>query len=361
MLPTVLLPALWLSAAPPAPAAPAPAPTRVVKLADDCTLKLLSAAEAAAVLDAERLEPYVSTLTHVELEIRLGGPLRPEGRKAQLQRLRAMRAASTRDWTDAEAEYLTTHLRTVHKLLSAEFPGLLPREWKWVKTSGEGDARFADGYTVDDLIVLHEGPLGWHRKGNEERAVGLLSRMTFHMLARTRPQIREKAYPLLGFRTLTRLDWGGLEPRRLVHPDIRTPVVYTVRDESGRDVVAAPLLYSGESRFDPKKGSDLFRYQAFDLFEAEADPKTGVGRLLDADGKKPERLPRATTRRIYDAAVAVNSSNVMHPQNILADNFAMLVLLRHPKYGPELRDSIKPELIGRLAAVLKALPPAKAP
>lgn len=332
-----------------------PTPTRVIRLSDGCTVRLLNIADGRAALAADNPEPYLTAMSRADIELRLAAKLDPARTKENLDRLRAVRADSVRDWTDEEADVLVARLKSLHKLAADHYPGLLPEQWIWVKTTGAGEAP-AEGYTVGGVIVLHEANFRRTRDAGEERTLKLLAHETFHVLSRTRPRLREACYRAAGFELVKSLDWGGLADRRLTNPDGLAPAVIKLKD-GDREVTALPVIYSNTPGFDEKVGADLFKYMRFGLFEVRWDPKTGEA-VLPSPTVEPLG---AGVRKNYTDLIGRNTGYVIHADEILAENFALLLLSHDPRYADAHRKKFDFTLPDKLAAAFKAADAKPAP
>jgi hypothetical protein len=98
-----------------------------------------------------------------------------------------------------------------------------------------------------------------------------------------------------------------------------------VRDASGSRVPVTPVLYGKSDRWDAKKGGPFFRQMVFSLLVLEDDP-AGGGRLRPAltPGGEP-RLLWSDETPDYLEQIGRNTEYIIHPEEILADNFVLLL------------------------------------
>lgn len=218
-------------------------------------------------------------------------------------------------WTDAEVEQLKGILTPVGALFfgrALHFPSVV----LLVKTSGdeEGHAPYHRG----NAIVLPATVLRWPRDTLYEIIVHEL----FHVLTSANPELREALYGIVGFGACAPLQLPpDLASRKITNPD--APGLghcMTLGDGSSGDVVF-PVLLSSAERYDPARRGGLVEYIALDLVVAEW-----------RDGAwKPKQVGGALTRldtgefQTFLDRIGKNTSNSAHPEEILADNFVLLV------------------------------------
>jgi len=339
----------------PAVASAADAPPRTFKLADDCEVRLLSKDEAAAVLGSPEKVPYVGAMSHVDLELRLRKTLDPKTRVENLEALRKVRRSAVRDWTDDQARLMQQRLTTAHKLCSALYPGVVPRQWKFIQAGTEGEAE-ANGYTVDDVIVINAAHVAHMATGPEDGAIRFLLHETFHVISRTRPEIRKRAYAVIGFREVKKVKLSeALEARRLTNPDgLAADVVIDVTGTDGRTVPAVPVIWSREPGWSPAVGNKFFAYLEFGLFALKPVGSEGEFETVGEPGKLPPPLPPRSTKGFFEQ-IGRNTNYIIHPDEILADNFVLSVIGSGPgapagfvnRYDMKLLDRLKEAIRGK--------------
>jgi hypothetical protein len=234
------------------------------------------------------------------------------------------------EWTDDErARVLEAAAAVSPALLRLALP--FPEQVLVVKTAPgtEGNAAFTRGAA----IFL---PERMTRRAGEPLERLLLHEL-FHVLSRANPHLRDRLYAAIGFVHTgeARLP-PSLDARRITNPD--APVnAHAIRIEHGGvPFWAVPILFSESDVVDP---------QARGLFAAMRSKLLLVERV--EDGPPVALLDRGSVRMIdHEAAggffdqVGRNTAYLIHPEEILADNFVLVVrggTIRTPAVTERLR------------------------
>jgi hypothetical protein len=106
-------------------------------------------------------------------------------------------------------------------------------------------------------------------------------------------------------------------------------------------VTAAPILLASVDRYDPQEGGTFFRYLQFRLMEVEPHEQ-GFRAIL----KQGEPILHASTDAAdYLSQVGENTGYLIHPDEILADNFVLLLSndgnVRTPRILVEMKEKIR--------------------
>ena len=95
-----------------------------------------------------------------------------------------------------------------------------------------------------------------------------------------------------------------------------------MKAKDGRLVTCAPVLYSRDKKYDAKRGESLFQSLVFRLMVVEGrggrwEPLLTRGELTVIDPRKePSFLEK----------IGENTNYIIHPDEILADNFVRMVM-----------------------------------
>jgi len=168
-------------------------------------------------------------------------------------------------------------------------------------------------YTRGNAIVI---PLAIATRDADPFA--LIAHEMFHVASRHNPGIRDPLYGLLGFRRVARVSYPDeIAARRITNPDAisfeHAIRVQRKADDVALDVVA--LFYSKKS-LSEAISAGLMASLALELVEL---PAAGTN-------VKPRIIPVATTD--YLARASINTEYAIHPEETLADNFALLLKRR---------------------------------
>jgi len=232
----------------------------------------------------------------------------------------AFAEAAARDWDDAAKKGVTAAFRGIEPQLSAlELP--LPKRVLFIATTGkeEGDT----AYTRANAIILPE-----RLAGNSDRLPKTLAHELFHIASRANPRFAEALYATIGFHPCKEPAYPQeLAPRKLTNPDApRNDYCIAVTLE-GMQVNVTPILYSRTPVYDTARGGEFFDYlQLGFLVVSPPSPARVVG-LRELSG--------------FVEQIGANTQYVIHPEEILADNFALLVTGETPVRSPEVLERMK--------------------
>lgn len=268
-------------------------------------------------------------------------------RCARLQRTEAVEQAAflthvrqqVLSWLPAEAARVHAALAR----LSVDLPRLgldWPERIQLIQTSGQEEGGAA--YTRETAIVLPRPVL----QDLDDAALDrLLLHEMFHVLSRAHPALKRRLYALIGFRPCAEIPFPlPLQHRRITNPD--APILqFCIRLQPLTEqppVWATPIIFA-ERDYDPASAEPFFAYLQLRLLVL--GPAVNPPDLQDYDPQSP-RLSRLEDYRDFFSQVGRNTDYLLHPEEILADNFALLL-----RPQPELPN---PELLTRLRLALKA-------
>lgn len=296
---------LLLAAAAPRPAC---AQNADVPLYGDTAIRFATREEALAVLTAR--DAFANELSKFDLQCRL-----QTAEEVTLDDWARHVSREVLQWDKAEIERLTAVIGRVREGL-AKFRLPLPKTILLIRTTGKEEADAA--YTRANAIVLPTEAL--------ERAPvqldSLLLHELFHVLSRHDKDVRRELYKIIGFELCEPIALPpSLADRKLTNPDAPAIDCYIELVVEGKKLTAAPILYASAKQFDPQQGGNLFRYLTFRLLVIEQ--KEGKWQSVYHGDQPtvidPKKLPA------YFEKIGKNTGYIIHPDEILADNFMFLV------------------------------------
>jgi hypothetical protein len=241
------------------------------------------------------------------------------------------------EWTDEEKQKIGSAFATIQaKLAALQLP--LPETVLLVKTTGREEGGAA--YTRANAIVLPQGNL----KNSIADLSAKLAHELFHVLSRANPAVREKLYAAIGFAPCAEVAFPAeLRARKITNPDAPKNN-HCIRLKAGNEECwAIPILYSNTEKYDIQRGGEFFNYMQFRLLivDRAADSKVvtprvegGITRLMDVQAVSG-----------FFEQVGKNTGYIIHPEEILADNFMLIVLGK--------RDAPTPTVIQNIEAALQ--------
>ncbi len=302
-----------------------------MKLTEGTTIVFASVEEAKQVLTSR--DPFVQGMSPFDRAARLQTD-KPVSEKEYL----AFVAENILPWQPAERRKISAAFQSVQKALEAlSLP--LPEKVLVIKTTGdeEGDAP----YTRANAIILPKSML----RARAGKITQILCHELFHIMSRANPALQEKLYGAIGFVKCAEVAFPPkLKPRKLTNPDApRNDHCVHIQVE-GQDHWAIPILFSKTETYDLRKGGHFFHYLQFRLLLVErAENSDAVTPLYEGEQPRLIDVPQASG---FHEQIGKNTRYIIHPEEILADNFAFLVLGK-----PNLPS---PEIVERLEKILKA-------
>ncbi len=240
-------------------------------------------------------------------------------------------------WEDDERQRLTAAFDSLRKRF-AEFELPFPDTVTMIKTTGKEEGGAA--YTRGHAIILPEKVLN----RNQMQLERLLAHELFHVLSRANRPLRNKLYGIIGFQPCNEIKTPEkLRDRQLTNPDapsLEHMIQLTVNE---KQTMAVPILYASVEQYDPKKGGSFFQYLTFRMLVI--GKREGRWVALEKDGEPvvfdPRKLPA------YLEKIGKNTTYIIHPDEILADNFVHLVLKSKDLESPQIVNDMRKVLESR--------------
>ena len=242
-------------------------------------------------------------------------------------------------WEEAEKEKVYLAMEGVEEeLKKMALP--FPKKIWLIKTTGQEEGNAA--YTRANAIVFPEKFL----EGGAPWVQRVLCHELFHVLSRANRELREKCYAAIGFEKCDELEFPEeLAGRKLTNPDApRNEHCLKVKID-GEEQWVIPILFSKEEKYDPEKGGEFFRYLQFKLVVVER-AEEGMSVEVVREGEKAKLLDAGEVTGFLEQ-VGENTTYLIHPEEILADNFVLLVTGKRDVPSPEVVEKLGKILAGR--------------
>jgi len=253
---------------------------------------------------------------------------RPVSQEAYLQFL----ATNVLSWTDEERATVESALKSLQPSIEAlALPW--PEAIYLIKTTGNEEAGAC--YTRSNAIVLPAKEM--------EKSAGLsttLAHELFHVLSRHNPALQEKLYAAIGFQKCQEAPLPSrLQARKITNPDApKNDCCIRVR-VNGRPVWVTPVLYSSTTNYDTTGGGEFLEYLEFKLLVIER-ARTGSPPRVIYDDANPQLLDVSDVSDYFEQ-VGRNTGYIIHPEEILAENFRILVRGEKRIASPDVMEKIK--------------------
>jgi len=245
----------------------------------------------------------------------------------------AFAASAALDWERDERDIVDAALREV--LPAAKLLGLpLPARIVMIKTSGAEDADAA--YTRQNAIVL---PLRFLRmRGPALRR--LLAHELFHVASRAHPKLADELYAVIGFQRCGAVELpAALKSQRITNPDAPKDEHCIQVSVGNEKVWALPILLSDATLEDFARGAVFLQRVSVMLLLVERPAGAGTAKPLLADGI-PRVLPVSGVSGFVEQ-IGENTGYIIHPEEIVADNFVLLATGERKVRSPEILDAIE--------------------
>lgn len=241
---------------------------------------------------------------------------------------------NVRDWTAEEIQ----KLRGIIEKLPAQLHDLpFPATISVIKTTGaeEGNAVYTRGTAI--MIPASEAAKP------PADLTKLFCHELFHILSRGNAELREKLYAVIGFTGCDEIELPpSLAARKITNPDAPRNDHFIRLQINGVSCPAVPVLLSTSDVYDVNRGGEFFAYLKFQMLVLE---ETGNPRRLKiAQENGAPRLVEIKSVTGFFEQVGRNTNYIIHPEEILADNFALLVLGGEKAASPEILEKMKPVL-----------------
>lgn len=280
-----------------------------VQLGDHTVVRFADQHEGIAALI--KRDDYIQQLSPFDRQVRLR-----IDRPVSEEEFLGFTAGHVRPWSHDEIARIAPMLdELAKKLRSWKLP--LPPVILLVKTSGEEEGRAA--YCRGNAIVLPQNMVDQQ----PSRLPKILPHEVFHVLSSHNPELRQRLYATIGFYPTGEVQLPeSLAARKITNPDapLNNYAIATDSPGGGR-VEWLPILVSKSERYDPARGGTLFNYLEFRLLQLERDGNTWRPSLRNG---QPVLIDPASVPG-YAAQIGENTKYIIHPEEILADNFVFLL------------------------------------
>jgi len=241
------------------------------------------------------------------------------------------------DWTKEETQTVQAAIEAMQPLFR-DLPLSLPPTVQLIKTTGAEEGNAA--YTRATAIVLPKAVLG----KSQEELQQLICHELFHILSRQNPVLREELYGIIGFTKCNEIKLPPeLERRKITNPDAPRNDHFVRLQIGGHESLAVPVLLSSVETYDVKRGGEFFAYLQFQFLVVEKDRgSANLKAVLEGSSPKLVGMERVSG---FMEQVGRNTDYIIHPEEILADNFALFILNSHTVASPEILQKMREVLM----------------
>lgn len=277
-----------------------------VKLHRGTRARFATKEEAATAF--RRMDRFTKSLSPFDLQSRL------DQAEPTLEDLLDFAAEQALPWTAEQKVKLTVAIESLEeRLRPLNLP--LPETVFLVQTTGKVEANAA--YCRGNAIMLPGKVVDSPRP-----LVPLLAHELFHVLSSHNPKVRYQLYEIIGFKACPPIELSGeLASRKITNPDAPQLDCVIRIDVEGKTRPATPFLWA-KSAYVPGAGKNFFDYMQFHLLVLERHGDV-FRPVLRNDGQPWFVSPN---RGDFYWNIGTNTGYIIHPEEVLADNFKALVL-----------------------------------
>jgi len=249
-------------------------------------------------------------------------------------------SAQILEWTTEEITVVQQLFDSINEDLKREHLKInYPEEIWLVKTTGneEGHAAYCRS---TDIICLPEKYISRHD------LKGIMIHESFHIFSRNNLTLRDQLYSIISFaRINTVLYPDSLEKKKITNPDAPFNyhyITFTLTKKTNDPTVThketikvVPILYNDK----PYTGGDFFNFmaEAFMVIKKDKKSKLYAPKLVNG---QPILYPFPDFQQQYLEKIGHNTEYIIHPEEILADNY-MLLVQNSPVPSPQILRRLK--------------------
>lgn len=297
---------------------------RSVDLPGGTKVTFLSLAQAQQAIVQDRVEHYFDKVTPTDIEIQSKTVLPDSATRARyLAEYKSFLQDDVKSFTTEDKDFLFNILRELARVLNKIDPSLLDQDVKLIKVGGRhyGPSVF---YTRENNIIIPAYELA---KRNEEIMRSILIHEIFHIYSRYHPEKRDALYAMIGFQPLgiTQAELKMppvIEESILLNPDgIDYTYAIELSDKAGNSWRCIPLTSSEYHQYSAA-GVGFFPHLTVNFYPVVPNKEGGYTLQTTDTGASPIRL--SEVGESLWGQIGNNTFYIIHPDEILADNFSLL-------------------------------------
>ena len=270
-------------------------------------------------------DDYINSQTPYDRRLRLNKD-KPVSEKEYLDFI----SEQVLDWTESEKDKITEIIQNIKPDLE-EYDLNLPSTVFLIKTTGkeEGEA----GYCRGNAIVLPQNILNQKEMSLETIIIHEL----FHIFTKNNLDMRAKLYKIINFKKCEKVELPqSLLDIEVTNPDVPSERYYIELQHEGKNINVVPMItvpgfYSGLDL-------PFLVFLKFQLVEVEEID--GQYKYKRNESGEPVVYNQYQLRDLFNK-VGENTNYLIHPEEILADNFAIMVLDKQPVKSKWVIDKMK--------------------
>ena len=303
----------------------------------------LDSIAAAQEIIREDVDSFFQKITAIDMQIQLKRPKPFSDISEAKDSFRRFLQSEVLNFQPSDTVFLERIMTEASKRIKSINPKLIPPKIRFVKIRPNHYGKDVY-YTRNETIFVPENIF---QNPNLDRQLPIFIHEIWHILSRKNPILREQTYPLIGFkRHGLQLQYPEeLKRQLLTNPDGAMDFYYIqLNSPTEGTKMAIPIIFAGSK--DVKPGKAFFDYLQFDLFSVDEK-----GKILTRGGTKTT-LPMDAMPDFF-RQIKDNTQYIIHPEEIMADNFMLLVNTHHEQRMDQYSSDGK-KLAEEILEILKA-------
>jgi len=201
-----------------------------------------------------------------------------------------------------------------------------------IKTTGNEEGNAA--YTRGQAIIIPQNRL----ESSQEQLNHLVAHELFHILSRYQEELRDQLYQIIGFQKYNKHIFPTeLEDQKITNPDAPMNLHWIQIKFKDNLFWAAPILFSKTKGYDSEQEDSFFHYLEFRLLLISATSRE-LPLILDEHAFEMVKIEEVSG--FFDQ-IGRNTQYVIHPEEIIAENFAFIVLGKPQLPSPIILEKIR--------------------
>ena len=292
-----------------------------VVISSDTGLKFLSKVESEAKIVVDRTDGFFDFLSIADMSIQMKKSDMPESGGESKELYQAMLKDEMSEFKPEEKAFMQEVFISAKKAIDKLNPKLYPDNIELIKTKTNhfGPSVY---YTREDAIIL---PDNIFEAPSVKTQMPIMLHEIFHILSRYNDDFRDKMYALIGFEKFEEdlVLPKYIQDRLLSNPDgMRKDYAINLKNDKGEVQRALPLILTKKERYDESMPT-FFAYLNFDLFPLIKITENQV--TLGINQKGESSLSFGHNADFFEL-IKDNTQYIIHPDEILADNFMMAII-----------------------------------
>jgi hypothetical protein len=288
-------------------------------LSNEYEVIFLDEPAASEAITTDEAEGFFDKITPLDMKIQMKNNNHTSEGVIKVDYLKHLKS-SVKPVSESEEIAIRKVIHQTFLMCNAIAEDIFPKKVEIIKTNMNhyGSSVF---YTRENQIIIPENLL--LRKLDQEFSNALLKQI-FHIHLRYNYWKRIELYKAIGFEPLDVLNIPeSLKNRLLLNPNgIAPTVIHHISDNSGEIFSAVPIIYTNNKQ-------EIYRNLSFYSTVNFALYKIEHGQLVTTpNGTSTVDMP--SIANFYEQ-IGTNTMYIIHPNEILADNFVLLALWRNNK------------------------------